>query len=197
MLDAGIKIKNNDLCRIGMMQVIADEIIHKNLNGSCAELGVYKGEFALCVNAIFPEKKMYLFDTFKGFDHRDTTIEDEKSFSSDQLHDQFKDTSREDVLRVMPNPHKCIIREGFFPETSVGVDDKWCFVSLDCDLYSPIYEALKFFYPNLISGGYIMIHDFNNTDFKGTRLAVEQYCTEVNIGYTPLCDSSGSVVITK
>ena len=46
--------------------------------GECAEAGVFEGDFAKWINQYFPDRKLYLFDTFEGFDMRD--IEKEKPF---------------------------------------------------------------------------------------------------------------------
>jgi O-methyltransferase len=70
-------------------------------------------------------------------------------------------------------------------------------VSLDADLYDPIYAGLSFFYPRLVKGGYILIHDFNNDNYKGARRAVEQFCSEQNVNFVPLPDSGGSAIISK
>jgi len=119
---------------------------------------------------------------------------------SDQLSkgDQdFSDTSISAVLQQMPFPAKCQPVKGFFPESAKGIDDKFVFVSLDADLFEPIYSGLQFFYPRLVKGGYIFIHDFNNDLYKGSRKAVEQFCSEQNIGFVPLPDSGGSAIIAK
>ena len=55
----------------------------------------------------------------------------------------------------MAHPDNCIVKQGFFPETATDVEDTFCFVSIDTDLYEPIYQGLKFFYPKLEKGGYI------------------------------------------
>ena len=33
-----------------------------------SELGVYRGRFARCINRLLPDRKLYLFDSFQGFD---------------------------------------------------------------------------------------------------------------------------------
>ena len=45
------------------------------LDGSVAECGVYKGEFASVINRCFYDRKLYLFDIFEGFDLRDVETE--------------------------------------------------------------------------------------------------------------------------
>jgi len=175
--------------------LVSDEIRQKQLTGEVAELGVYKGKFARYINGYFPEKKLYLFDTFEGFDERDVSVEKRQNFSSGAQN--FSDTSIEAVLKQMPFPEKCIPVKGFFPQTAQGIDEKFVFVSLDADLYEPIYAGLSFFYPRLAKGGYIFIHDFNNDAYKGARKAVEEFCNKENIGFVPIPDSGGSAIISK
>ncbi len=87
------------------------------------------------------------------------------------------------VLQQMPFPEKCKPYKGFFPESAKGVDDQFVFVSLDADLYDPLYAGLQFFYPKLVQGGYIFVHDFNNDNYKGARKAVEAFCREQGINF--------------
>jgi O-methyltransferase len=158
-------------------------------------LGVYKGKFARYINQFFPDRKLYLFDTFEGFDNRDVASEKSQDFSSGAQ--DFSDTSINFVLRQMPFPGKCIPVKGFFPESASGINDKFALVSLDADLYRPIYAGLNFFYPKLNMGGYILVHDFNNDNYKGSRQAVVQFCSEQNINFVPIPDSGGSAIIAK
>lgn len=184
-----------DYIRLATLELVAYEINQKNLAGEVAELGVYKGKFARYVNGHFPDRKFYLFDTFEGFDERDVSVEKKENFSSGAQN--FSDTSVESVLKQMPFPEKCIPKKGFFPKTAEGISDQFVFVSLDADLYEPIYAGLHFFYPRLASGGYIFVHDFNNEAYKGARKAVEQFCNEQHIGFVPIPDSGGSAIICK
>jgi O-methyltransferase len=184
-----------DYIRLATLELIAYEINKKNLSGNIAELGVYKGKFARYLNQYFPDRQLYLFDTFEGFDKRDVIRENEKNFSSGEQ--DFSDTSVDAVLKLMPFPQNCKPVKGFFPESAEGIEDHFVFVSLDADLYEPIYNGLVFFYPKLVEGGYIFIHDFNNKAYKGSRKAVEQFCSEQGINFLPIPDSAGSAIIYK
>src|SRR6266540_1215034 len=75
------EIDNNyfDYIRLSTLELISFEIKKRNLKGNVAELGVYKGKFAKHINKFFPERKLYLFDTFEGFDNRDITSEKAKN----------------------------------------------------------------------------------------------------------------------
>lgn len=184
-----------DYIRLSTLELVAYEINSKGRKGNVAELGVYKGKFSKYINQYFPDRLLYLFDTFEGFDDRDISKEKQENFSTGDQN--FADTSIEAVLNLMPFPSQCKPIKGFFPDSAKGVDGDFVFVSLDTDLYEPIYSGLQFFYPKLINGGYIFIHDFNNDGYKGARKAVEQFCQENSINYLPIADSGGSAIITK
>jgi O-methyltransferase len=184
-----------DYIRLATLELVSYEIRKKGLRGNVAELGVYKGKFAKYINQHFPERKLYLFDTFAGFDKRD--IVQEKSEKYSLAEQDFSDTSLETVLKQMPFPLNCIPVKGFFPDSALHIDDSFVFVSLDADLFEPLYQGLLFFYPKLQPGGYIFIHDFNNDAYKGARLAVEKFCLEQKINFLPVPDLGGSVIIMK
>jgi O-methyltransferase len=191
------KIDRNyfDYIRLATLELISYEIERKNLEGCVAELGVYQGKFAKCLNQYFPKRSLYLFDSFEGFDKRDIIAEKENEFSTGEQ--DFSNTSVESVLKLMPYPERCIPVKGFFPESAKNIQTTFVFVSVDADLYEPIYNGLVFFYPKLVPGGYIFIHDFNNDNYKGSRKAVEQFCSEQKISYLPLPDSGGSAILIK
>lgn len=184
-----------DYIRLSTLELVSHEIISKNIPGNVAELGVYKGKFARYINGYFPDRTLYLFDTFRGFDPRDKKSEVNKGFSDGEQ--DFSNTSVKEVLSRMPNPAKCKIVEGFFPGSAEGINDSFSFVSIDADLYEPIYNGLNYFFPKMSVGGYIFVHDFNNDGYKGTRKAVEEFCKESKIGYVPIPDLGGTAIIVK
>lgn len=184
-----------DYARYATLGLCYEEIVSNKVAGQLAEVGVYRGDFAKRLNQLFPDRKLYLFDTFKGFPEQDIKQEQQKGFSSGEQN--FADTSVGLVRSKMTNPDRCIFKQGIFPQTALGVEEKFCLVSLDADLYTPIYEGLKFFYPRLEKGGYIFVHDFNNVLYKGAREAVTQYCKEQAINYVPIPDSGGTAIITR
>ena len=106
-------------------------------------MGVFRGDFSRLINHYFPDRKLYLFDTFEGFDKRDAEVDRRENFSS--ATQDFALTSVDLVLSKMEHKDNCIIRKGWFPQTADGIDDTFCFVSLDCDLYQPLKSGLEFF----------------------------------------------------
>ena len=186
---------SHDYIRYQMWELVAHEIDKRGLVGNVAELGVYKGGSAKLLNKLFPDRKLYLFDTFYGFDDRDIQIELRKGYSTGKV--EFEDAGVEEVLRKMQYRNNCIIKKGYFPDTVRDVTDKFVFVSIDVDLFQPTYKGLEFFYPRIVPGGYLFVHDYNHRKFKGSKEAVLKYSTEMNLNYLPIPDTAGSVVFIK
>lgn len=175
-------------------ECIAREIYMNNISGAVAEAGVYKGGCARIINRLFPDRKLYLFDTFEGFDERDLQKEEEANRYNEKL--DFTDTSVELVLSKILYPQNCIIKKGWFPESASGIEDTFAFVRLDMDLYEPIYAGLQFFYPRMEKGGYIAIHDCRSKRFAGAREAVLDFCKENHLNYMCMPDELGTAIIS-
>ena len=162
----------------------ASVIYNRGIPGCVAEAGVFQGEFARIINECFQDRKLYLFDTFDGFDMRDIKYEKENQFS-DAKEGNLHITSEELVLGKMKYPEACIIKKGYFPESAAGINEKFCYVNLDMDLYKPTLEGLKFFYPLMVQGGIITIHDFFSTGYEGVNAALWEFLEETNEGVLP------------
>ncbi|MEP7158166.1 MAG: TylF/MycF/NovP-related O-methyltransferase [Chloroflexota bacterium] len=186
---------SGDYVRLAALEMCAREITERSIVGAVAEVGVYRGEFASYINAAFAERTLYLFDTFEGFDKSQETREREERKLTHRR--DFSDTGVDRVLARMPHPSRCVIKKGFFPDTAVGIEEPFSFVSLDADLYEPTATGLRFFYQRLSPGGYIFVNDYNNANYPGARMAVEEFANETGVRYVPLPDRYGSVVLSR
>ena len=173
-----------------MLKKLSALIRERNVYGAMAEVGVYKGDFARVMNRCFPERRLFLFDTFEGFDStRDVVKESDR--------EKFKDTCVEEVLSKMSNPQVCVVKKGYFPDTAYDIEEMFSLVSLDCDLYEPILAGLEFFYPRLAPGGYIIVHDFGMYHYTGVKKAVYEFCDKYHVPIVPILDRCLSVIISK
>lgn len=100
-------------------------------------------------------------------------------------------------MSKMAYPDRCVIEKGWFPQSAEGVDDCFVFVSIDFDLYDPTIEALRFYYPKVVPGGFLFVHDYNHKKFEGIKPAVREFCAEAGVNYAPLPDPAGSVMFVK
>lgn len=145
---------------------------------SVAEGGVYQGEYSKEINRYFPDSKLYLFDTFEGFKEEDIKIERSYNFSR-QGSGHLNNTSEQLVLSKLPHKEKVEIRRGYFPDTAYSLEnEEFIFVSLDFDLYNPTLAGLSFFFPKMIKGGCILVHDYFTIGYGGVKQAVEEFKQE-------------------
>ena len=71
-------------------------------------------------------------------------------------------------------------------------------VSLDVDLEESTLAGLRYFYPRLTAGGYLLLHDCLSPALPGVRAALRRYEQETGsrLHKVPLCDINGTVVIS-
>lgn len=159
--------------------------------GAFAELGVWRGHSARLMHDLAPERTLYLFDTFEGFDRRDVT---------DPTHlAHFRDTSVAQVRAFLGDPANLLIISGRFPDAAHLVPDgeRFAFVHLDCDLPGPTRAALAFFYPRLSPGGIIVVHDYNSGRWPGLREAVDGFMADKPESLIQAPDRGGSVAFVR
>ena len=178
------------------MKCYSDIVNHKKLCGSVAEGGVFEGRFSKVLSKTFPDRKLYLFDTFEGFDERDVICDKRNSYSVNIRSGMYsaKKTINE-IVDSLEHPENVIVKKGYFPETANGVEDNFVFVNLDFDLYKPTIEGLRLFWPKLVKGGVILVHDYFNAPgiiekdrYLGIRAAVDEFCKEADVSYIPIGD---------
>lgn len=184
-----------DFVRLSSLDMVSKEIYSREIKGSVAEVGVFQGDFARYINRLFFDRNFYLFDTFEGFDNRDLNQDKQKGYY--KLDQDFSQTNFNFVLEKMAHIDKCIIKKGYFPESLEGLEDEFCFVSLDTDLYKPIIDGLNYFYPRLSEGGYIFVHDYNNFHYLGVKKAIDEFLKDNNACIFPIPDWGGSVAVMK
>ena len=183
--------------RAATMRLLAEQINAMDIPGDVAELGVYKGDFAVLINAAFPKRRIHLFDTFEGFSARDVAVEEREGLSDAKTGD-FSETAKDIVDKRLPYRELAVYHKGWFPDTFTGCTDcTFAFVSVDADLYAPTAAALPLFWDRLSPGGVIMVHDVNGTQYPGAGKAVDEFCAERGILPVPVCDLHGSIVLRK
>ena len=185
--------------RLAGLRLLAEELSARNSGGAVAELGVYKGEFAAELSRLFPDRDLYLFDTFTGFTDEDLRKEEEATGGSKAWHPDFTDTCIEDVRARLPHPEKAHFIKGYFPESAsqLSGEETYMFVNIDPDLYEPTRQGLEYFWPKMVSGGVIMVHDYNSMQFPGVRKAAKEFADRNGLLPVPLADLHGTAVFVK
>lgn len=179
----------NDYIRLASLELICRRL--GDVDGAAAELGVYKGQFAKSINRLLSERKLYLFDSFESFP--------EEAGASESFQAAHKNTAAEKVLSLMPYPEKVLLKRGYFPQSLDGLEECFCFVSLDVDFYQATLDGLRYFWKRLNPGGYIMLHDWGNPALPQVAEALRDYEAEIGkkLPAFPLCDIGCTLVLAK
>ena len=180
---------SNDYVRLATLELLCRRLAE--VPGAAAELGVYRGFFARCINLSLPERRLYLFDSFEGFA--------EEAEAAEAFHAAHRNTAIDKVLAMMPYPESITVKPGFFPESLHGLEDRFCLVSLDVDFYQTTLDGLRYFWPRLEKGGCLLLHDWGSPKLPGVAAALAAYEAEIGqrIPAVPLCDVGGSLVLCK
>ena len=184
-----------DNTRRDMLVLLLRLLVTQRVPGAFAELGVYQGRTARLIHHYAPERPLHLFDTFEGFTERSSAAELRSVGSSAA---QFSDTSLEAVRRFVAQQNGNVhFHKGYFPESIPAPlqAQEFAFVHLDADLYEPIVEGLRFFYPRVPRRGIIVVHDYNS--WPGARRAVDEFFEDKVELPIPMPDKSGSAVMVK
>jgi len=180
--------------RIQFVESFAHIVYEKNIPGEIAEVGVFRGEFAKEINRAFPDRALYLFDTFEGFDERDVAYERSKGFSN-SMTAQHSITTEALVYSKLPHKEKAIFKKGYFPDSFDLLDEAFCFVNLDTDLYLPTIAGLKIFWPLMSKRGVILVHDYFAPYYRGVRAAVDEFSEEEGAPIIPIGDCLSIAVV--
>lgn len=179
----------NDYVRLGTLELLCRRL--EQVPGAAAELGVYKGFFSRCINMLLPKRTLYLFDSFEGFA--------EEANASASFQAAHKNTAVDRVLAIMPHPEQIRVKPGFFPASLEGLEEMFCLVSLDVDFEQATLDGLRYFWPRISSGGYLLLHDWGSPKLPGVAKALRTYEQELGakIPVVPLCDVGGTLVLCK
>lgn len=173
--------------RYGFVSIYNEREKVMALEGDIIELGVFKGGMSLFLTKLFPNKKIWLVDSFeKGFPDPNTLKypypygeDPHKPTIAIRLGDHGVPSSfAKSVFEEYGegnNPNVNIV-EGYVSDVLPTLNiDKISLLRIDVDSYSATKEILEALYPKVVEGGMIIFDD-NNIDTG--RLAVEDWLKE-------------------
>jgi len=185
----------HDMARFYFFCLVFDQLTKERVAGDLVELGAYKGHTATLLAGMARKlgRTAYVMDTFEGFHTGDLNGIDAAASSR-----AFSDTSLEAVRAAVGEDNVRYIK-GYFPGTARELPDdgRYCLVHIDCDLYAPIKSALEYFYPRMVPGGFLIIHDYSSLYWSGAEKAIDEFFADKPEAVLPLPDSAGSVAVRK
>jgi hypothetical protein len=193
-----------DIPRLWSFILNVKQILEEKIKGDFAELGVWRGNTAaiLAMLANKTGREVFLFDTYEGFDPRDTkkSVDKSSKFTPSGTEYTAEDTSLEVVKSVVgPTYRHCRYIKGYFPKsiTPEAEKRKYAVVSLDCDLYEPMKAGLEFFYPRMTKGGIFFLHDYSSMFWPGVKKAIDEFLKKSGEHLVLMPDKSGSAFMRK
>jgi O-methyltransferase len=161
----------------------------KHLPGEIADAGVFRGAstvaMALYLRQNGINKSIYAFDSFEGFpeeadaDHSLGGAENE-----DRTTHGFNGTSATLVRTKLASfdlDDEVVLMPGYFNKTFALMNKsplRFCFASLDVNLYESYKECLEFFYPRMVLGGILLIDEYNDPPWPGCNKAVDEFLVD-------------------
>jgi O-methyltransferase len=144
-----------------------------SLDGDFWECGVYQGGtaamFARFLKASGSQKKLHLFDTFKGMPCTLKGVDWHKE-------GDFADTSLESVRAYVGAEELCVYHQGLIPETFAGLETaNIAFAHIDVDIYQSVMDCMNFIFPRLEPGGFMVFDDYGVPTCPGARKAVDEF----------------------
>lgn len=175
------KILDSDEVEIYQTPAEQDNLKHVlelvEVKGDLIEVGVYMGGSAKIIAKAFPERHLYLFDTFKGLPNDISVVDGDYAGYKIGDMDEANFELVKHNLRDYPNVS---LYEGRFPDTANPIKGKkFAFAHIDVDIYVAMKESLDFIYPRMVKGGLVLLHDY--PAHAGVRKAVGEFLKANNL----------------
>lgn len=138
------------------------------LPGDVAECGVYKGGGARLLATVFGDRRLFLFDSFSGFQ-----VDDSNGGFFNR--GSFSDLSLESVMEYLSDKENCLYFQGWLPDSAKSVRNRFCLIHMDMDHYDSTIESLRLFWPMVVPGGAVVFDDWEDACCPGVKRAVEEF----------------------
>ena len=166
----------------------------KQLSGDFVECGVYRGSFAMSNIKYIDFKNItnhryYLFDTFHG---------PEKEYSSEKEYTNYKGEYPECydfVVNSFKDYPNVVIVRGAVPKTLSRVKiEKVAYLSLDMNSVIPEIEAIKHFWPKMVTGAITVLDDYGWPGHENQKKAMDDFALSVGVKILSLPTGQGLII---
>ncbi len=147
------------------------------------EFGCYRGDTSLQLERLIEKStsksRLWIYDSFSGLPAK--TKEDASvagdNFRSGELFVTKKEVIERFKKAGLKTPH---VKKAFFSQLdsspeSPDLPRHISFAFLDGDLYQSIKTSLALVTPRMVTGGIVIVHDYNNPQLPGVSRAVDEW----------------------
>src|SRR4029450_1307058 len=165
-----------------------------HLQGDFVECGVFRGGTALLAartlhEHMAEERRFHLFDSFEAMPK--TTCGVDRFQSGD-----FSSTSIEAVGNLLAPYSFVKFHRGFIPDTFADLQiDQIAWAHIDVDISQSVHACIRYIYPRLVPGAFLIFDDYGFPSCAGARRAVDEAFT--TLLEAPLCLPTGQCLVVK
>jgi len=166
----------------------------KDIEGDIVETGVWRGGACIYMAHVFPDRNIWVCDSFKGLPKAEFQEDMEDYEYAEGWYSASLDEVKENFIKFnVPNMNRIFFIEGWFKDTLPIIDiKKIALLRLDGDLYSSTMDALTYLYPKVSDGGAII---FDDSSVKGAYAAVYDYIKKNSIENIKMINPATSEVV--
>ena len=178
---AEVQIDGRTLLNELKLNYLAQRIMQvRNIPGPIAEFGVYRGGMLKLAALLEPNKTIYGFDTFTG------TPADDAARGGHNAGDWV--CPIEDVQNYLQQFKNIDLRKGLFTDTIKNLpDEPYSLVHVDADTYQSTRDGIKFFWPRMAPGGWLILDDYKWTACPGVTKAIYELLPVGDLISMPEC----------
>ena len=144
-----------------------------SIEGDMIEMGCNEGMTSMVLSLMNSEKKLWVYDSFEGFQDRDVRDGKDGFFVKGALKIEENKLVENFKKHGVDLP---IIKKGWFSElTKTDIPQKISFAFLDGDFYDSIKVCLNLIIDNASSGGIILVDDYKHLCLPGVKPAVDGF----------------------
>ncbi len=159
------------------------ELRDQNVQGDIVEFGIFQGWW---VNFLYRatedlslDRRIYGFDSFEGLSDPDPQ-HDLAFWKKGQYACSLEQVSKNVQAALRP---RLKLVKGFFEKSLRGADaqvaGKFCYVRIDCDIYQPALDCLRYLGPRLADGAILVFDDWPHVRGYGEQRAFEEWLPSV------------------
>jgi tetratricopeptide (TPR) repeat protein len=165
------------------VQELLGEIKAQEIPGDIVEFGIFEGWWIdFLWNAtenIGLKRRVYGFDSFEGLSEPDPK-HDLDFWKKGQYACSFEQVEKN--VQALTRPRIKLVK-GFFEKSLRGADavlaEQFCYVRIDCDIYQPALDCLRYLGPRLADGAILVFDDWPHLRGFGEQRAFEEWLPEV------------------
>ena len=159
------------------------EIATKNIPGDIVEFGIYQGWW---INFLWQasetvglRRRIYGFDSFEGLSEPHPE-HDQAFWKKGQYACGLEQVSKN--VRLSERSRLKLVK-GFFEKSLLSPEallaEQFCYARIDCDIYQPALDCLRYLGPRLADGAIVVFDDWPHTRGFGEQRALEEWLPTV------------------